>query len=73
MKIEDKTITPRKKMDHKFDDFIRTLKVMDVGQSFIVETIPSNFRIAMTVANVLLGREFVSRKENGKFRIGRVL
>jgi hypothetical protein len=62
---------------HKHTEFWRTVKALEVGQSFATDLIDSNMRNGLTIAADLLGREYTSRREGGPdkkpiFRIYRV-
>jgi len=69
--IED--VTMLEPVQKKWDEFLIGLRDLQVGQSFVVTKIPSNFRIVLSATQVLMGRRYMSRKEPDGYRIGRVL
>lgn len=54
------------------DEFLIAIRDLQVGQSFLIDKIPSNFRIILAAMPILMGRKYVSRKDGLKFRVGRV-
>lgn len=69
-KIEKVAVTALR-AQYRPRDLALALKVMKVGESFLWP-ISSNDRAAIALAQVLLDRQFVSRKEGHTFRVGRV-
>ena len=71
IKIENKAVDGGG--DTGFREYVLTLRALEVGQSFVTK-LPSSYRIALSVAQILLDREFVTRKEgaSGLRRVGRV-
>jgi hypothetical protein len=56
-----------------FREFVFALRDLKKGQSFLWE-LSSNDRMAVSIVQMLLDRQFITRKQdNGKFRIGRIL
>lgn len=75
LKIENVPVEPvgGRRGNGTFRDFVLALKNLKKGQSFVWE-MSSNDRMAIAIVQILLERQFVTRKqEGGKFRIGRVL
>lgn len=69
-KIERVLVTARR-AQHRPRDLALALKVMKVGESFLWP-VSSNDRAAIALAQVLLDRQFVTRREGKTFRVGRV-
>ena len=69
LKIENKQVTPQ---DSEWRDFLFGIRDLKVGQSFVLPTFSSNYRIAVSVLKTVVGREFVTRKEKNGYRVGRI-
>lgn len=59
--------------ERDFQEFLKTLKDMKVGQSFLWK-LASTDRMALCVAGMLLDRRYITRKEGdeGKHRVWRL-
>lgn len=55
-----------------FQAFVLALRDLKKGESFLYP-LASNDRMAIAIVQLLLERDFVTRKEGGMYRIGRVL
>lgn len=74
MKIENIPITKNQLFGNEWQDFLGTLKMLEVGQSFLVR-LTSNHRNAISVAGLMLDRQFVSKKDKRGdvlSRVGRI-
>jgi len=69
-KIEN--IAVRMTQKTKRRDFWETLSRLEIGQSFTDAKVDSNVRNGISIAEILLNREFVTGKEGAVFRIGRI-
>lgn len=56
-----------------FHDFLRTLKQLNVGESFVFPRLHSNHRLALGMMHTLMGRKYITNKEGAGYRVGRVL
>lgn len=73
LKIEKKPLTTlRHKNPGDWADFLDAMKVCKVGESFVVPACPSNYRLAISIAQSWLGAHFRAVSEGSGFRIGRV-
>lgn len=72
--IEDKPLVPYAKATRCDQEFWETVKVLEVGQSFLHPKVDSNLRNGLRIAEMLLGVELATRKdkESGQIRIGRL-
>ncbi len=73
LKVENIAVTSRSAGTSRgdFREFVRTLRDMKKGQSFMWR-LSSNDRMAISIVQILFDREFVSRREGDAFRVGRV-
>lgn len=56
-----------------WQDFLSALKSLNVGQSFVMPKMASNYRLAIGVAQVLLDRRYITtNKIAAGVRIGRI-
>jgi hypothetical protein len=71
-KVEKKPVLSRHK-NGELREFVLTLKALKVGESFLIPTMSaSNYRMAISVAQMLLGVEFTTRAEgDSKTRVAR--
>ncbi len=53
------------------EPFIRALKTLNVGQSFLLDKVTTDMRNIVGIATTLLDRSYAIRKESAGFRIGR--
>lgn len=72
MKIENKKMNKVSRSKDDFKEYLLTLKKLKPGQSFVTEKMPSHYRLAISISQVLLGAEFACRTEGNKHRVGRV-
>lgn len=72
IKIENVPITKRRNFDSEWEEFLLALRDLKIQQSFVVETMPSHFRLAVSIAQVLLGRTYVTSKDKKGRRVGRI-
>lgn len=72
LRIENVKVSPfngrRSKRDYQ--DFLKALRDLKTGQSFMW-ALSSNDRMAISIVQFLLDRQYVTRKEGETFRIGR--
>lgn len=69
MKIENKPIAA--KTDRReFATFLDAIGSLKSGQSFALKEVPSHYRMSITIANRLLKKNIVVRKDGDKFRVG---
>ena len=59
----------RKSKDQK--KFINKIRGMGQGDSFLINSVPSNFRTAIAILQDILEIKITCRKENGKVRVKR--
>lgn len=70
VKIENKSIHQSRDVDAaRFQIFVATLGKLKPGQSFAVDSLPANYRTAISVAQTLLGRKFATAKEGAAYRV----
>jgi len=71
MKIENISITERvlSNKDH-YQRYLKLLKQLKVGQSFKVDHVPQQYRMAAFVAKHWLGKVITIRKEKDGYRVG---
>lgn len=72
--IEDIPIQQAKRVPRSDDwqDFLHAVKTMEVGQSFVIPKMASNYRLAIGVAQVLLDRQYITNKTASGCRVGRI-
>lgn len=74
MKIENIPVmnVTDKRTSITFQEFLETTKKLKVGQSFVLKSkdFPSNYRLALGMAPVWLGKKFMARKEKNGVRVG---
>lgn len=75
IKIEKKALSANRVGGSKgdWDDFLAAMKSLKVGESFLFPRCESNHRLAMSIAQRWLDARFVTSREEGKFRIGRIM
>ena len=73
IKIENIQVEPVQvaRRGEEWNDFLIALRDLQVGQSFVVKTMPSNYRLIVSAAQTLMNRHFISCKVEGGHRIGR--
>jgi hypothetical protein len=71
IKIETVTFESRNPKDQEWPEYVKTLGIMKVGESFLTK-MSSNHRNALSIAQYLLGRRYITRKEAGRFRVLRI-
>ncbi len=74
-KIEKVQLAPSAKDNRqvRFAEFVDTIRDLKVGESFVYDRpMQTTHRLAITVAQRLLKREYVVRKDTRGFRIGRL-
>ncbi len=71
-KIENVKISPFNggRSRREYQEFLKALRDLKTGQSFLWP-LASNDRMAISIVQFLLERQFVTRKEGHQFRIGR--
>jgi len=75
LKIEDVAVEPignGGRGKGAFREFVLALKALKRGQSFVWE-MSSNDRMAIAIVQILLDRQFITRREGDSFRVGRLL
>jgi hypothetical protein len=74
IEIENIPVQPIKRASRSDDwqDFLSAIKTMEVRQSFLVPQLGSNFRLAMTVAQTLLDKQYITNKTASGVRVGRI-
>ena len=77
LKIENIPVEPHSsgaRGNGAFREFVLALKKLNKGQSFVWE-LSSNDRMAIAIVQILLERQFITRRQpdGSGFRIGRVL
>lgn len=72
MKIDNKPVTQRRSTTGEYGEFVLTLGKLKPGQSFLFN-LTSDHRRAIAVAEILLGIEIATAKEEGNtYRVGRL-
>jgi len=73
LKIENKPLLGKHgRGSEEFREYVLTLKELKVNQSFCIDFFPSNYRVALSVCQTILGRKFGHRKEGDVYRVGRI-
>lgn len=73
LKIERKPLHPTKhQRTSEWGDFLEAVKACKVGESFVSSECPSNYRLALSIAQIWLGANFRTVREGDGFRIGRI-
>lgn len=74
LKIENKPLRSGSyRTRPEFENFVETLGELNVGQSFLWRQINSNDRATISIAQKLLKRRFITRREGQAYRVARVL
>lgn len=72
LKIERKPLqTTRHNNGSDWSDFLAAVKACKVGESFFTPDCPSNYRLALSIAQVWLDANFRTVSEGDGYRIGR--
>ena len=73
LKIETVPFDEVEKPDVTFEDFVSTAYKLKSGQSFVMPKTGANYRLALSVFRISLGRIFSVRKEaKDKYRVLRL-
>ena len=69
IQIENKPVIDKKE---RMINFLFAIRDLEINQSFVVKTIPSDYRNAISAVGIVLNRKFSTITEKNGCRIGRI-